>query len=79
MFRILTLFCNGILKTLTLTHRSSVRAALIAILKDLLGRKVSFEPTILEIHGQDTSYPEARPPEVMVYAELVKDVLKVLR
>ena len=45
---------------------------------DLFGEKVSFNPTILEVHGKDTSYPEVHPPEAVVFAESVEDVLKVL-
>jgi D-lactate dehydrogenase (cytochrome) len=51
---------------------------MIATLKDLLGEKVSFDPTVLEAHGKDTSYPEVHPPEAVVFAESVEDVLKVL-
>jgi D-lactate dehydrogenase (cytochrome) len=51
---------------------------MIATLIDLLGEKVSFDPTILEAHGKDTSYPEVHPPEAVVFAESVEDVLKVL-
>src|SRR5713101_6357470 len=51
---------------------------MIATLKDLFGEKVSFDPTILEIHGKDTSYPEVLSPEAVVFAESVEDVLKVL-
>ncbi len=51
---------------------------MIATLKGLLGEKVSFDPTVLEAHGKDTSYPELHPPEAVVFAESVEDVLKVL-
>ena len=51
---------------------------MIATLKDLFGEKVSFDPTILEVHGKDTSYPEVLSPEAVVFAESVEDVLKVL-
>jgi D-lactate dehydrogenase (cytochrome) len=51
---------------------------MIATLQDLFGEKVSIDPTILEVHGKDTSYPEVRPPEAVVFAESVEDVLKVL-
>jgi D-lactate dehydrogenase (cytochrome) len=51
---------------------------MIATLKDLLGEKVSFDPTVLEAHGKDTSYPEVHPPTAVVFAESVEDVLKVL-
>src|SRR5437870_9454099 len=51
---------------------------MIATLQDLFGDKVSFDPTILEVHGKDTSYPEVHPPEAVVFAESVEDVLKVL-
>lgn len=51
---------------------------MIASLKDLLGEKVSYDPTVLEAHGKDTSYPEVHPPEAVVFAESVEDVLKVL-
>ena len=49
---------------------------MIASLKDLFGEKVSFDPTILEIHGKDTSYPEVLSPEAVVFAESVEDVLR---
>ena len=51
---------------------------MIASLKDLFGEKVSFDPTILEVHGKDTSYPEVHLPEAVVFAESTEDVLKVL-
>jgi D-lactate dehydrogenase (cytochrome) len=51
---------------------------MIATLKDLLGDKVSFDPTILEVHGKDTSYPEVRSPEAVVFADSIDDVFKVL-
>ncbi len=51
---------------------------MIATLQDLFGEKASFDPTILEVHGKDTSYPEVRSPEAVVFAESVEDVLKVL-
>ncbi len=51
---------------------------MIATLKDLLGEKVSFDPSVLEAHGKDTSYPEIHPPAAVVFAVSVEDVLKVL-
>ena len=51
---------------------------MIATLGNLFGEKVSFDPTILEVHGKDTSYPGVHPPEAVVFAESVEDVLKVL-
>src|SRR6266516_2796235 len=51
---------------------------MIASLKALLRANVSFDPTVLEAHGKDTSYPEVHPPEAVVFAESLQDVLKVL-
>ncbi len=51
---------------------------MLATLTDLLGEKVSFDLTVLEAHGKDTSYPEVHSPEAVVFAESVEDVLKVL-
>src|SRR5947199_7761705 len=51
---------------------------MIATLKDLLGEKVSFDPSVLEAHGKDTSFPGIHPPEAVIFAESVEDVLKVL-
>ena len=51
---------------------------MIATLKDLFGEKVSFDPTELEMHGKDTSYPEVLSPVAVVFAESVGDVLKIL-
>src|SRR6266446_3184045 len=54
------------------------KTRMIATLKDLLGEKVSFDPPVLEAHGKDASYPEIHPPQAVVFAESVEDVLKVL-
>jgi len=51
---------------------------MLATLKDLLGKKVSFDPLVLEAHGKDASYPEIHLPQAVVFAESVEDVLKVL-
>src|SRR5260370_4853295 len=51
---------------------------MLATLKDLLGKKVSFDPLVREVHGKDASYPEIHLPQAVVFAESVEDVLKVL-
>src|SRR5258708_12533148 len=51
---------------------------MIATLKALSRGKVSFDPWVLEAHGKDASYPEIHPPQAVVFAESVEDVLKVL-
>jgi D-lactate dehydrogenase (cytochrome) len=51
---------------------------MIETLTELLHEKVSFDRTVLEAHAKDTSYPEVRAPEAVVFAESVEDVLQVL-
>jgi D-lactate dehydrogenase (cytochrome) len=51
---------------------------MIATLQHLFGEKVSIDPTILEVHGKDTSYPVVHSPEAVIFTESVEDVLKVL-
>lgn len=47
-------------------------------LRAQLAEKVTFNPYILETHGRCESYPEARPPLAVVFAESVQDVQLVL-
>src|SRR5258708_11236940 len=54
------------------------RTRMIATLQDQFGEKVTFDPAILEAHGQDSSYPVIQPPEAVVFAESEQDVQKVL-
>src|SRR5215470_7691967 len=50
----------------------------IAMLKSVLGEKVSESASVLEAHGRDENYPEVRPPLAVVFAEGVADVQAAL-
>jgi D-lactate dehydrogenase (cytochrome) len=51
---------------------------MIATLKATLGDRVSTSPSVLEAHGRDENYPEARAPLAVVFAESVTDVQTTL-
>jgi D-lactate dehydrogenase (cytochrome) len=43
-----------------------------------LGKKLSFAPADLALHGKDESYPEQHPPLVVVFAENLEDIQTTL-
>ncbi len=48
-------------------------------LQEAFGDRVSFSPAVLEAHGRDEGYPEARPVDAVVFAESAEDVEKLIR
>lgn len=47
-------------------------------LQERLGAKVVTDPEVLQVHGKDKSYPHARPPIAVVFAESVADIQEAL-
>jgi D-lactate dehydrogenase (cytochrome) len=54
------------------------RSWVIERLRELVGRRVSTSPAVLEQHGHDESYHATLPPDAVVFAESTEEVAAVL-
>ena len=55
------------------------RDAVIAVLKQLLGERLSTASAVREQHGRDESYHPSAPPDAVVFAAPTEEVAEIVR
>lgn len=61
------------------SHRPELPEAFVAQLGDLMGQRVSFNPTIRQQHGQDQSWHPGAAPDAVAFAESTDEVVALVR
>ncbi len=63
----------------TVQHLNPVSPELIGRLTDLLGERLSTNPSVLDQHGHDESYHPTEPPDAVAFAQSTEEVSAIVR